>query len=853
MSSGPAEESYALPNPRDLEDRPPSPPRTPPNQSIPLQDGSHGRSDPSAAFVKQTPRIVSSHRNPQNVTDLRSDEIPKQMSTEMNHCGLEEFMAHYMPFSPDSRALDEAVNLLKGKGLLVSGGDDIDWDWGGSSERERYKYLVQVSAELVKLKIPNRNATCQLVQSPDNYMDSQKPGANFKIDARFALIALETSKVSERLTLDDAAVTAEYKLLLKDQLQNWKQLVSGVVYIMNADPRRTHIFSFSIEDNMMTVWFFSRSHSCRSATFDMRKHYRRCIEIFIAFMFATPAELGFDETVELISTDGQWYYGYKVGDRYYRTERSIFEHNGTRISGRGTRVWEVVRIKDFKDPKPLDVERRKTYALKDVWLDKGALTERKIQEALFGDLDDVYRRIKANDAGIRDVLKGFDKETRTALQDCVADRKLYGKYFLTIDHDWEGPESKPRAAHAVAVPNVFGFGYEPSPLVASVTGSDSTRARPNPLAPPLTPPTPVVLEREFVPKYHYRVVFDEVGEALHYVDNISLVLRAVLDCLFALQLLFLARWVHRDISTGNLLWWNGRGLLADLEYAKKFEPKTNGSSDPKTGTAFFMAVEIQKQRLIYQPPDVDYDSLTDALARSSARSRPSTSVVVHNYEHDLESIFWVLLWIYMARLPHSSVTPSKAERHTRSKDVDAMIIDGVESTQSQRLVFPDPVLRVVREIFQNHSGCSDLRYDVLTSGDRFEEHITPLFEPEVATVFLFLAVKLCKGYKMREFDFMNAATYSPLYTTFRQAIQALQAHYGKHPDSYLPLLVIKARETIQPVGRATTAPPAAPRQVVRPHAVPKRRKPKDDDDYEDEPASKVAKVGTVQTASRASG
>lgn len=50
------------------------------------------------------------------------------------------------------------------------------------------------------------------------------------------------------------------------------------------------------------------------------------------------------------------------------------------------------------------------------------------------------------------------------------------------------------------------------------------------------------------------------------------------------MLLFLAGWVHRDIGSGNLLLYNGRGLLADLEYAKKFnaDPQKQASADPKT-------------------------------------------------------------------------------------------------------------------------------------------------------------------------------------------------------------------------------------------------------------------------------
>jgi len=50
----------------------------------------------------------------------------------------------------------------------------------------------------------------------------------------------------------------------------------------------------------------------------------------------------------------------------------------------------------------------------------------------------------------------------------------------------------------------------------------------------------------------------------------------------ALVVMWLAGWVHRDISAGNILWLKGgRGILSDLEYAKK-RSIGHASSDPKT-------------------------------------------------------------------------------------------------------------------------------------------------------------------------------------------------------------------------------------------------------------------------------
>jgi hypothetical protein len=50
--------------------------------------------------------------------------------------------------------------------------------------------------------------------------------------------------------------------------------------------------------------------------------------------------------------------------------------------------------------------------------------------------------------------------------------------------------------------------------------------------------------------------------------------------------MWLVGWVHRDISAGNILWFKedgkeGRGILSDLEYAKKVGVGPP-SSDPKT-------------------------------------------------------------------------------------------------------------------------------------------------------------------------------------------------------------------------------------------------------------------------------
>jgi hypothetical protein len=52
--------------------------------------------------------------------------------------------------------------------------------------------------------------------------------------------------------------------------------------------------------------------------------------------------------------------------------------------------------------------------------------------------------------------------------------------------------------------------------------------------------------------------------------------------LIASTLMLLAGWVHRDISGGNLLRYEERGILSDLEYARRYTNSHEASKEPKT-------------------------------------------------------------------------------------------------------------------------------------------------------------------------------------------------------------------------------------------------------------------------------
>ncbi|KZT23853.1 hypothetical protein NEOLEDRAFT_1243000 [Neolentinus lepideus HHB14362 ss-1] len=65
------------------------------------------------------------------------------------------------------------------------------------------------------------------------------------------------------------------------------------------------------------------------------------------------------------------------------------------------------------------------------------------------------------------------------------------------------------------------------------------------------------------------------------------------------------------------------------------------------GTAIFMAVELQVgYRHFNQPQDTDSRNSVQQLQQKRAEGhlRPNSAVIRHNFVHDVESLFWILMW-----------------------------------------------------------------------------------------------------------------------------------------------------------------------------------------------------------------
>ena len=138
------------------------------------------------------------------------------------------------------------------------------------------------------------------------------------------------------------------------------------------------------------------------------------------------------------------------------------------------------------------------------------------------------------------------------------------------------------------------------------------------------------------------------------------------------------KWVHRDISPGNIVVFDGRGILLDFEYAKRYAEggASNATHEVRTvrkapmrvlpiitlvqGTINYMAVEIALQRYMFAPtrPRADRNR-----ASTSQNALQQLWLLKYNGLHDLESHWWVTVWAILSRCVRNTGLGYRAEDH----------------------------------------------------------------------------------------------------------------------------------------------------------------------------------------------
>ncbi|KAJ3763345.1 hypothetical protein EV360DRAFT_33772, partial [Lentinula raphanica] len=502
---------------------------------------------------------------------------------------------------------------------------------------------------------------------------------------------------------------------------NVMKLIYDMTQILSLDPCRRFTFGTTIEDCSTRLWFLSHATLLKTTPFDFMRDRPRLIRLFLSLAFASPTKMGWDPTITFdhTSDDDRRQYRIEVNGKSYTTDRILSDIAADSPLGRATRVWKVVD----------DVGH--VHVLKDVWLDHSRTEEHLIREEILKavrDLDDgerfverlkkhmltpiAYGKVRVDEetddtSGV--MLAGYDPKEDEMVPlippTTISSRNTRRSTGMSMpsDRDSVRPLSSP--------------GFEADESVES--SSETPRPRRAVLDDLMKQGGNRLRHHR---RYHYRVVFKEFATTIYEEKSCNNVFHAIADVVKALWILHKAGWVHRDISGGNLYWYEEErvGLIGDFEYARVI--KGDGHHDVRTGTPFFMAAETLAQKYLFKKteeilndpgegstPDFDNpwpDSLDQPVLGSTT---PSTSQQLehidgfhHNPLHDLESIWWVIVYIVFFNDDAEELSPKPK---TRQDVMDQLFNGRLEYLHRLSFFNESDRLREARQYLSSNFGC----------------------------------------------------------------------------------------------------------------------------------------------------
>ncbi|KAJ3762230.1 hypothetical protein EV360DRAFT_67243 [Lentinula raphanica] len=447
-------------------------------------------------------------------------------------------------------------------------------------------------------------------------------------------------------------------------IEDFSKVLFDMEQVLARDPRRRFTFGTTIENRMTRLWFLSHATLLRSTSFDFMTDRRLLVHLFLSLAFSFLQDLGWDTTMSLSHVDSsRWrQYNIDVNGHTFTTMEVLSDASADSPLGRATRVWKV---------KDSDGKER---VLKDVWLE----TDRKEEHVILEEILESTKLIKPDPELDVNYYEELQKRMLKPTAHCSV---------LVDDKTVEGDPAKGQPDNTGVI-MLRGYDLGGAKLVKLLPDRASTPAPP----PSITYSMPG--DRDFVPlsssrladrlndansehldssvvsspqdtleqvdqtdainaaqrkvvtypgrhRYHYRIVFEQCATTMHDERSLGNVLNALLEVSRALWIMYLAGWVHRDISGGNVYWFERgqMGLLGDFEYA--VQNTNERRHDVRTGTPFFMAAEtiVESGKVFFK---LEEKQETEFPVVDDPKSALAFS---YNPLHDLESIWWILVYV----------------------------------------------------------------------------------------------------------------------------------------------------------------------------------------------------------------
>ncbi|KAJ3567689.1 hypothetical protein NP233_g6201 [Leucocoprinus birnbaumii] len=640
---------------------------------------------------RSTPRSGKGHVGIVGQNMLRPN-VADEMIHELQICPLDEFLKVYAPCRPTSASVDAALRRMET--MMPANGNWLGFG-KGETEKTVFAKLTPIITALGSVdcvcekEAQPRTLNFHYVDSSDIKICGEIKGSSYRVDA--CLLPTLHDTPPKELTVSELALVAEYKKssttdkVYDDRLK----VLSAANHIMNDDPRRMWTYGVTIEHEKMALWYFSRSYSVKSEEFEYKKDRKTFLKIFMSFLFATEAEMGFDPTVRRVLHGKEIRYIYTITPenqppRFFRMIRPIYIPRVACITGRQTRVWEAEEVNESSDSAEVLRNDGKRVVLKDVWLDERSQPESEIMDLIMKKLEVIASQPRDWPAG------HLGRCITAALEDFPANLP-----FMKIDCTSTGTTCRAQSETSKPDPSIL----KPLPLVPTLQQSDRLVL---PGSSQRHSRIPTTSSGHSSPGPSPRLGFS------YQAPNSSL----------ALTLLFLAGWVHRDVSTGNIIVVKSgdsfRGLLSDFEYAKEVNRADEPKHDPKTGTPFFMALEVHLGVSIVDKSSGMDGPEEQARLRAAIRNyKPGFKAdgvfgpVVSppwrfQHHHNLESLMWIALWFLLCRV--KPILSAISNELNEEPLADQIFTNTPEPSPIRLKLFITPGYRPMAEAFHPNLG-----------------------------------------------------------------------------------------------------------------------------------------------------
>ncbi|THH03742.1 hypothetical protein EW145_g6041 [Phellinidium pouzarii] len=596
-------------------------PPTRTNRSKTVSANSHGlflnpktpRRKTEAVSFCNTPLQSSSFQNSDDQTSelSRRQAIPADIGHTITEVDLDYFLKCILPPLPAGFNLDDIVESLRDYGHIINGTwehfkkEPKSMKCKGNNEEKVFEHLRDTFDSIVKAanKTPHDHKQTLALHTDPYITPTSEKASTTKPDGSLMLKESENKVGSNgemtKPSWYDYAVTLEAKKSdgSKDLDDDIAKEIFNMQHVMSLDPCRRFTFGITIENNNTRLWFCSRAVMMVSKPFNFRKDLKTLTRVFLSFAFASKTELGWDPTVSVSIENGIRVYHFTMDDEVFSTVKVMSDVGADAVIGRASRVFKVKRSDG-------------TLAiLKDVWVDDDRELEHVLHEQI---LDDVE--------------KNFDKKARKIVKKHLMTPMHFG--LVKVDGQTDHTTNVIMRGRAPSFINTFPLVSETHRVNEAQQSIGHSRASDRTVY--YTTRVPQENARKYIHhRHHYRVVFKEIGETLRvsFFDDLKIYEVTVAA---ALEYIHGSGWVHRDISVGNTYLYNKRGILGDLEYAKK--RGVNAQHEVRTGTLDFMAVEIAERFYKFLP--IDHTSVEQMARKKMQKKAQQYSEDEREYSDD---------------------------------------------------------------------------------------------------------------------------------------------------------------------------------------------------------------------------